>query len=277
MRLHARLHCRSWKNMERCFRSYLSHWANRSAASIKRLEVHELHASLGNSVGKTTANRVVQLLRAVYNRAVLWELVDCPNPARGITMYRLNARDRFFERQELARFFDAVQSLRYETTRDFLLICLLTACRRSNVAAMRWEHVSFEQATWTVPDTKNGTSQVVALVPAALAILARRSKDKDGSIWVFPSSRSPTGHLTKPESAWAAVAKRAGLANARTHDLRRTLASWQAITGANISAIAQTLHHKSLKSTMIYARLHLDPVRAAMNRAVNEMTSEIRR
>ena len=51
------------------------------------------------------------------------------------------------------------------------------------------------------------------------------------------------------------------------HDLRRTLGSWQAKTGASLVIIGKSLNHKSLSATAIYARLDLDPVRQAVNTA----------
>lgn len=58
----------------------------------------------------------------------------------------------------------------------------------------------------------------------------------------------------------------------RIHDLRRTFGSYQAMSGANLSVIGRSLGHKSIASTMIYARLNLDPVRASIQKAVQTMT-----
>ena len=60
---------------------------------------------------------------------------------------------------------------------------------------------------------------------------------------------------------------RADIKDARIHDLRRSLGSWQASTGANLSIIGKTLNHKNVSTTAIYARLSLDPVRESMNTA----------
>jgi integrase len=57
------------------------------------------------------------------------------------------------------------------------------------------------------------------------------------------------------------------LKDLRIHDLRRTLGSWQAINGSSLQVIGKSLNHKSLKSTAIYARVDLDPVRESVNRA----------
>lgn len=57
----------------------------------------------------------------------------------------------------------------------------------------------------------------------------------------------------------------------RIHDLRRTFGSYQAITGASLTVIGKSLGHKSLAATQIYARLNLDPVRAAIEKATSAM------
>ena len=57
----------------------------------------------------------------------------------------------------------------------------------------------------------------------------------------------------------------------RIHDLRRTLGSWQAKTGASLVIIGKSLNHKSQQSTAIYARLDLDPVRQSVNTATQAM------
>lgn len=62
-----------------------------------------------------------------------------------------------------------------------------------------------------------------------------------------------------------------GILDVRLHDLRRTLGSWQAATGATTAIIGKSLGHKSLQSTMIYERLNLDPVRASVERATGAM------
>ena len=55
------------------------------------------------------------------------------------------------------------------------------------------------------------------------------------------------------------------------HDLRRTLGSWQARTGASLAIIGKSLNHKSPQTTSIYARLDLDPVRNSVEKATKAM------
>ena len=58
---------------------------------------------------------------------------------------------------------------------------------------------------------------------------------------------------------------------ARIHDLRRTLGSWQAKENTSLAIIGKSLNHKSHQSTLIYARLDLDPVRQSVNSATSAM------
>lgn len=49
------------------------------------------------------------------------------------------------------------------------------------------------------------------------------------------------------------------------HDLRRSCASWLAISGENLAVIGRgVLHHTSLSHTGIYSRLNVTPVMRAL-------------
>lgn len=61
----------------------------------------------------------------------------------------------------------------------------------------------------------------------------------------------------------------ARLSDLRRHDLRRTLGSWQAATGASLVVVGKSLGHKNIASTQIYSRLDIDPVRDAMQTATS--------
>jgi integrase len=75
----------------------------------------------------------------------------------------------------------------------------------------------------------------------------------------------------EPKTAWKRILTRAGIQDLRIHDLRRTLGSWQAATGASLPIIGKSLGHKSLGATQIYARLNLDPVRESLNKATDAL------
>ncbi|HEY9784246.1 MAG TPA: site-specific integrase, partial [Candidatus Obscuribacterales bacterium] len=144
----------------------------------------------------------------------------------------------------------------------------LTAARKSNVLAMRWDQINFDLKTWYIPETKNGESQTIPLTAEAIRILSERKDNrKDGNPWVFPAEDSATGHLVSPQKSFKKMLSRAGLSDLRLHDLRRTMGSYLAIQGTSSTIIGKALGHKSQAATAIYARLTNDPVRQALENA----------
>jgi len=65
--------------------------------------------------------------------------------------------------------------------------------------------------------------------------------------------------------------KAAGLTNLRPHDPRRSLGPWQAIAGSSLQIIGASLGHGDHKSTQVYSRLLMDPVRVSVSGAVQAM------
>ena len=112
----------------------------------------------------------------------------------------------------------------------------------------------------------------IPLAAKALEILLRRRLATNGTVWVFPSASSASGHIAGPGRSWDDVRARAGLSDLRWHDLRRSLGSWATITGANLPVVGKMLGHGAGSSaTAVYARLNMSPVREAVEKAVNAM------
>jgi integrase len=266
---HAKPNKKSWQQDEKLNRLYLAKLQTRKMSSISKDEIEKLHRSLTQDKGAYSANRVLALVSTVYNRAIEkgWHGV---NPVQGIKKNKEKSRDRFVQGDELQRFFAAVAEVPNELMRDYFLISLFCGQRRSNIMAMRWDQIDFKLKFWYIPDTKSGDPHTVVLIDPALEILQRRKRNAE-SEWVFPSDVSASGHLEEPKRSWQSLLKRAQIENLRIHDLRRTLGSYQAITGASLPIIGKSLGHKSINATAIYARLQNDPVRASMDAAAKAM------
>lgn len=154
---YAKPHPKTSKDMESCFKWNLAEFEDRDAHLIAKVEIQRWHSEIGLEVGKTTANRALELLSMLYNKGIEWDLVK-HNPASKIRKFKLKSRERFLQSDEFPRFFAAVNSLRYEVARDFFLMCLFTGQRRGNILAMRWNEVDLSRGAWHIPETKNDTS-----------------------------------------------------------------------------------------------------------------------
>lgn len=266
---YAKSHKKSWQGDCNLYNYYLKSWQDKKINLIKKQDIESLHAQIGNQHGKYAANRSFSLLHTLFNKAIDWGW-EGTNPCIGVKKFKEKSRERFLHGDELPRFFEALNNELNSTLKDFFYICLLTGARRGNVLSMKWDDINLERKTWTIPDTKNGESQTIALPDEAVEILCKRTIIAKKE-WVFPSPSSASGHIEEPKSAWKRILKNANISNLRIHDLRRTLGSWQAATGANSYIIGKSLGHKTQAATAIYARLNLDPVRESVNKATEAM------
>ncbi len=256
------------------FKRHLSDWRNRKISSITEYDVAQRHQYIGQNNGKYTANRALELIRVMFNKAIELRRWNGSNPTRGIKKFQEIARDRFLQADELKKFMDSVNADENETARDYILLSLLTGQRKTNMLEMRWKEVNLDRAEWRIPKTKNGEPLTVHLAPQAITILKHRrkemTKEEKISEWVFPGE-GERGHFHDPKKAWARILKRAGIEDLRIHDLRRTLGSWQTALGASGFIVGKSLGHKSMQATAVYARLNLDPVRTSVNAAATAM------
>lgn len=273
MRDHATPKKRTAGEDQQKYDKYLTGWANRKAASITVGEVQALHARIG-SKKPGAANRLLSLLSKVFNFGRL------DNPAKGVVRFDELDRERFLQPDEMPKFFDALAAAG-EPWADFFELALLTGARSGNLKSMRWADVNLDAALWIVPaiEFKTKKPMPIPLTARAMEILVQRKaaqaraakqEKAEPSVWVFPAA-SASGHVEEPRKAWEAIQKASGLSDLHIHDLRRSMGSWQAATGANLSVIGKSLGHSNTSTTAIYARLNLDPVRAAVDTAAAAM------
>jgi len=278
LRLHGKPYRRSWQQDVGIFHNHLEPLRDREIGTLTRVELQELHARIGETRGKQVANRVRSILHVLFEKAIEWGY-PWPNPVAKIKPYKKPQRERFLQPEELPRFFktlnksDRKRKVFDEVFRDWVLLLLLTGARKSNLLSMRWENISLERSEWTIPgeETKSGDTITVPLCSQAAEILKRRQESASGS-WVFPNKKGD-GPMPEPRRTWWHFRVVAGVPDVTLHDLRRTLGSWMAITGASLPVIARALGHKLERSsvTAVYARLNNQPVREAIERAVDAM------
>ena len=258
-------------NDRHSFGKYLKPWANYRLVDITRAKVEALHRNIGKET-PVQANRVLALLSTMFSKAIIWGYLKTDNPCRGVKKFKEISRDRFLSGEELARFFEALDLTENPAFKDFILLSLFTGARKSNVLSMRWRDIDFERNVWKIPGelSKNGDPMQVPLGPDVLDILRRR-RAETSSVFVLPGPGAK-GHYMEPKRAWGTLLKRAKLEDLRIHDLRRSMGSWMTIQGTSLPIVGKALGHKTSQATSIYARLNLDPVRAAMEQAVEAMT-----
>jgi integrase len=239
------------------FDRWLPSIAKRKPSTIMHIDAEQLHGQIAKQRGEYAANRAIQLARSVFNKAKQFKIYQGENPFSNLTLFSEEPRNRFLSTAEAARLINALQDGLHIDLHDFIMLDLMTGARKTNLLSMRWDEISDLNSmpvTWTIPETKNGTSQVVPLGADEIKILKRRRKNMS-SPWVFPSKTSKSGHLEDLKRAWTTIRKQTKLTDITIHDLRRSLASAMASQNVNVALIQSALHHKDLKTTLgVYAK-----------------------
>lgn len=238
-------------------------WKHRRLSDISHAEVTQLHGRLQRDRGLYTANRVLALLRTMFNLAERWGTLIAENPASGVRMFREEKRDRFLNPDELKRTLAAIEREADWRWKAYFKLSLLLGPRRSELLSARWVDIDLQMCTWRIPTTKAGRSHLLPLPSPAVAIL-ESLPSRGQSDWLFPSTAAASGHLEEPKKAWQRIRSQADVKDVRIHDLRRTLGSWLAANQYGLPLIGRVLNHSQPSATAIYARLDLEPVRAAL-------------
>jgi integrase len=270
---HWKPHARTWGWYEQVFNNHTpATWKSRRLTSITKVDLLARHHAIGEKNGTYIANRWRSIMHRLFEVAVEDFDFSDDNPVRKVKRFAEQERERFVTPEELPRLFDAIDAAPDVRVADFLRLALLTGARKSAILRMKFEDVDLSRAVWSIPssDSKNKSPVHIPLVPEAVEVIRSRRAAAGGREWVFPG-RHGRGHLTDVRKPVAKVFKAAGLEDVHLHDLRRTFGSWQAASGSSELVIGKSLGHRNSRSTAVYARLTLDPVRESVQRAIDAM------
>lgn len=238
------------------------------------------------------ANRVKAALSAILSYAERRELRPMgSNPCRWVKPNRELPRHRALTDDELARLATALQQwptaphkirtdetgVRRKHSRtgpltdraianrrravDAIKTLLLTGCRKSEIAALRWSEVDEGRAELHLADAKTGARTVLLNAPA-LAIVKRQPKlQSSDEPFVFMTATGQGGAL---DAAWEAVRARAGLGRFRLHDLRHHVGEWLTTMGHNEAVVAKVLGHSRSTITARYVSVRDEVLRRAV-------------
>ena len=239
------------------------------ALQVAKVTRHDVE-KFATGMAKTPAqrNRTLAFLSRVFTLAEHWEWrPQHTNPVRGIERAKEQARDRILAPSEFAALAEALDSAK--TVYPFAVAAIHTAAmtglRIGECLSLQWGHVSFETARATLVKTKTGR-RVVPLAAPVLDLLSR-SLRINGNPYVFAGSRGAAVGYKLTRRVFAEACERAGLADVRLHDLRRTVATNLAASGLGDFAIRDMLGHASTVMANRYVRLAGDALTETAERA----------
>lgn len=133
--------------------------------------------------------------------------------------------------------------------------------RSAEIAALTLDDIDWEAGTLTLRKTKSRREQVLPLLePTGRAIAAylQYERPKSPHREVFMRRIAPNDDTIGPDLARKTIRhayERAGLPYTRSHLLRHTIARRLLDGGSSLKEVADVLRHRSLNTTLVYAKL----------------------
>lgn len=260
------------------FESYLGDWKHKLATEITKDMISARHVHIAERSGKTTANKVMRILRAMFNFANATFDICPSNPVRYLThvrgWYKETRRQSYIKPHELKSWWEAVQNLENDTYRDYFILLLFTGLRRTEAARLRWEDIDFKGKTFTIPETKNGDPLTLPLSEFIFTMLEERQKRYGNYEYVFPGP-GEGGYLVEPKKGIAKVINESGV-SFTCHDLRRTYITVAESLDISQYALKRLLNHRTTDITGGYVILDAERLRVPVRRIEGFILERVR-
>ena len=145
---------------------------------------------------------------------------------------------------------------------DAIVRCALDLGLRSGeIAHISLDDIDWRAGTITLRHTKGRRDDVLPLpatTGAAIVAYLEQERPKTRNRAVFVRHQTPRGEPVGPDLVRKAIRQafaQAGLPYTRSHLLRHSMANRLLAGGASLKEVADVLRHRSLNTTMIYAKL----------------------
>ena len=235
-------------------------------AAIKPEHVRDFFAEQAKLYSKpANAGTVVAALRGYFRYRA--SRGDALHGLVGVLAYpanwQLSSLPKTLTAEEVEQLVGALgQSGRSMRRADAIVRCALDLGLRSGeVAQIGLDDIDWRAGTITLRHTKGRREDVLPLPVAtgkAIAAYLKHERPKTDSRAVFVRYNAPRGWPVGPDLVRKAIRQayaRAGLPYTRSHLLRHTMANRLLAAGSSLKEVADVLRHRSLNTTMIYAKL----------------------
>lgn len=270
---------------------YFTRFDERPAASLTvgDMELWRREMRETRKLKAATLNRAATYLTAMLNWAVKRKLISA-NPLEELD--HLKETDskkswRFLSKEEIAVLKEALRerdaAVRAgavpciyaepmggafaDPLEPMALVSLNTGVRWGTLVSLRWRNIDLAHGTLYIDadSTKAEAAQMLPLNSSATDVLKKwreEAPDAAPAALVFPAPMG--GMFHNVNKAWYRLLADSGLGHLRWHDLRHTFASQLVIAGIPLNTVRELLGHKNIKTTLRYAHLAPQGLRAAV-------------
>lgn len=216
---------------------------------------------------RTVANDVLRWTRRIFDYGIKRHMLET-NPATAFEIAdaggKEKSRERWLTREELIKFFQAMQITKGFSRQNELTMKLLLAlcCRKMELCGARWAEFNLEDAIWHLPAerVKNGDAIDIPLPAVTVEWLLELRQMSLNSQWVLPARKMQhkmIPHIQESTLPVALAKVRSNLPdvpNFTIHDFRRTGRSHLAALGVDPVVAERCLNHRIKGVEGIYNR-----------------------
>lgn len=263
---HAKTYQRSWWSVEGILRNHIvPRWGKLRLDEITSQEIAKwLAEKTAEGLKPATVEKIRVVMGKSFALAIEWDLPGADkNPVRQVRRPKFdNKRERFLNADEIERLLAEAAKSANPRLKSIVQLLLLTGARVSELLHAKWEHVDLNRRKWFIPVSKTGKARYVPLAQAAVDTIKALPK-VEGSPYLIPNP--DTGKpFVSIKHAWQTARRKAGLEDARIHDLRHTSASGMVNAGVDLFMVGKVLGHASFASTQRYSHASQDSLMRAV-------------
>ena len=221
------------------------------------MQIRGVNGSLLDAIQQAkegTINREGAVFTHMLNKAVEWGWL----PVNRVSFRELpenNRRTEYLSVSQIADLQAAAEEDQNPHISLFISVGLGTAMRLSEIVSIRVEEIHFDTKSINVPKAKAG-ARVQPMTNSLAVLLEKLVARLPGSqVWLFPSEKSLSGHMTCPQKAFRRVVKKAGMDPSKIlrHTLRHTAISHLVQAGVDLPTVMEFSGHKTLSMVQRYA------------------------
>jgi integrase len=268
-----RLRPRSFRETERNLRKHATSLHHERVEAVQRRDISEVLERISEKSGPIAANRVRAALSALWSWGLRTGRIDGDvNPVTFTIQYPERARERTLNDAEIRVIWNATNT--GEDYARIVRLCLLTGCRREEIAGLRWSEVLADKIAIGADRMKGRLPHEIPLLPMIEAVVPTRQENGDGCVF----GRRGTGFSGFSDSKKRLDAKliASGLEMPPwgLHDLRRTFSTRLHDAGIEPIVIEALLAHKQQGVAAVYNRASFREAKEAALQRWHQLLAE---
>jgi integrase len=219
------------------------------------------------TVKPVTVNIELRTLRAFFNTAVRWKLLD--RTPFDVQLLRIpEAQPTFLTKLDFQRLLNTIKE---GWLKEVILFAVSTGLRRGELVNLRWENVDLQKKLIVIESsptfrTKSGRRRIIPLNENSFFLLQRKqSKDASEFVFTLNGRKLHADWITHLFKRYVRTAK-LGNQNIHFHSLRHSFASWLAQDGTSLYVIKDLLGHSDVKTTQVYSHLQPEHLHSEVNK-----------